>query len=159
MKKNFLTLLFASLLVFSGFAFTSCSNDDNNEFETSVLLKDLPAAAQSFLSQYYPNVAFKSAEKQQIKDIYIYEVELQDGTEITFNSAGEWQEVDAPEGKTVPSGFYPSGIDEYLSQNYSGYGINEINKYDSGYNVELVNNGPELEFNLMGEFVRVISEF
>lgn len=158
MKKNYMKLFLAGLMILAGFSFSSCNGDDDNEIENSVLIKDLPAEAQTFLNSFFPGIGLKKAEKQQIQTVVMYEVELENGFDIMFNSEGVWQEVDAPEGKTIPSGIAPQPIEEYVNQNYSDYGINEINKTGNGYNVE-VNNGPELEFNQLGEFVRVISDF
>ena len=159
MKKAYLKLLLGGIILLGTASVTSCSNDDEgNEIETVITLKDLPVEAQTFLSTYFSGVHTKSIEKQMIKDIIMYNVEMENGYDIMFDSQGEWQQVEAPDGKTVPSGFYPSGIDEYISQNYNNYTIQEINKTGNGYNVEL-NNGPELAFNLMGQFTNIVSEF
>ena len=158
MKRNYLNLFLSfCLLVTGATAFTSCSDDDN-EITYLISLSELPQDAQTFLATYFPNENAAKVEKQSIGDIIMYQVEMDNGFEIMFNSKGDWQEVDAPDGKTLPVGIAPEAIQNYVDTNYPDYGINEINKTGNGYNVELVS-GPELEFNLLGEFVRVISDF
>ena len=160
MKKNLVRLLLASILIIgNGIALTACS-DKEDEVEMTIGVKDLPMEAQTFLSTYFNGIEIKSIEKQTISTVIMYEVELQNGFDIMFNSSGVWQEVDAPDGKTLPSGIAPEAIETYVNQNYPDYGINEINKTGNGYNVELNDTiGTELEFNLLGEFVRVITSF
>lgn len=159
MKKSYLKLLLAGVLLIgvTGFV-TSCNDKDDQELEQTITVGELPKTAQSFLNTYFPNVKTKSIEKQYIANIVMYEVELQNDFDIMFNSEGEWQEVDAPDGKTIPSGIALPSIEEYVNTNYPDYGINEINKTGEGYNVELVS-GLEMAFNQLGEFLRVISEF
>lgn len=159
MKKSYLKLLLAGMLLtgISGIT-TSCNEKDNEEFEQTITVGELPKAAQLFLTTYFPEVKTKSIEKQNIANIIMYEVELENDFDIMFNSEGEWQEVDAPEGKTIPSGIALPSIEDYVNTNYPDYGINEINKTGEGYNVELVS-GLEMAFNQLGEFLRVISEF
>lgn len=158
MKKFYLKLFILNLLVFGGFIFTSCSDNDENEIENVVEFKDLPSKAQIFLNDYFPGVEIKTAERQQIQTVIMYDVILENGYEIMFNSEGEWQEVDAPDGKSIPSGIAPEAIEEYINKNYSDYGINEINKTGDGYNVELTT-GLEMSFNELGEFTGIISDF
>ncbi|MDE5975179.1 MAG: PepSY-like domain-containing protein, partial [Muribaculaceae bacterium] len=81
-----------------------------------------------------------------------YNVNLSDGTDIEFNLSGEWTDVDAIIGVTLPTGFYPSAIDMYISENIPGGGINEISRNVNGYEVELVD-GQDLIFNLEGIFI------
>lgn len=158
MKKNYLKLLLVSLFLVGGLPLTSCSDKDDEELEQTITISQLPSQAQSFLNQYFADVKAKSIEKQYITTIVMYKVELVNDFEIMFNSDGVWQEVDAPDNKTIPTGIAPSAIEEYVNSNYPDYGINEINKTGEGYNVELIS-GLEMAFNELGEFLRVISDF
>lgn len=83
-----------------------------------------------------------------------YEVTLSDGTVIDFDKSGEWKDVDAAMGQSLPTGFYPAAIDNYIAANYAGAGINEISKERRGYDVELVT-GQDLVFNAQGEFITI----
>ncbi len=154
MKKKFgiALLLFAGLM--AGGTLTSCSDDDSNELETVINENKLPKEAQTFISTYYSNITISKAEKVVDGSISFYEVKFINGHEVTFNSKGEWIEVDAPDGQTIPSGIVPSTIENYLNENYQGYGVNEINKLSTGYEVELVS-GVDLQFDSLGNFVRV----
>ena len=158
MKKNYLKLLLVSLFLVGGLSLTSCSDKDDEELEQTITISQLPSQAQTFLNQYFADVKAKSIEKQYITTIVMYKVELVNDFEIMFNSDGVWQEVDAPDNKTIPTGIAPSAIEEYVNSNYPDYGINEINKTGEGYNVELIS-GLEMAFNELGEFLRVISDF
>lgn len=160
MKKLSLNYCLAIILFLTGFALTSCSNDDDPTEDTVITVKDLPQKAQDFLSQYFPNISATSVEKEQIGNTFIYEIDLANNTEIVFNSDGEWQQVDAASGMTIPTGFILSEIVNYVNENYPDYGINEINKSGEGYIVE-INTSDEvtLTFNMMGEYTGTISNY
>lgn len=131
-------IVFVAILAFS---LSSCSDDDDQPVD----LTELPVSAQTFISTYYPGAGVSSAVVSGSE----YEVVLDNGTTIDFNMGGEWLEVTAPLGQTVPSGFYPSQIDSYVRQYGNGFGINEISKENYGYEVELVS-GVELQFGPFG---------
>ena len=126
-------------------ALWSCSDDDE-----PVPVTKLPSSAQTFLNTYFDNVDIISVTKD--KDDY--EVLLSNGYSVEFNTSGEWTDVDAPVGKTVPAGFYPAAIDTYISSAYSGSGINEISRIDRGYEVELLN-GTDLYFSADGTYIGI----
>ncbi len=79
---------------------------------------------------------------------------LSNGTEIEFDKDGEWIDVDAANGKTLPSGFYPVEIDNYLAENFAGQGISEITKVKRGYEVELITT-TEILFGPDGSFIEI----
>lgn len=126
-------------------ALWSCSDDDE-----PVPVTKLPSSSQTFLNTYFDNVDIISVTKD--KDDY--EVLLSNGYSVEFNTSVEWTDVDAPVGKTVPTGFYPAAIDTYISSAYSGSGINEISRIDRGYEVELIN-GTDLYFSADGTYIGI----
>lgn len=144
MKKilKFLPLL---LIAVMGLSLTACGDDDKDE---PVPAEQLPVGAREFISNYFPTAKILSSQKDKDE----YEVTLSEGTRIDFNLNGEWMDVDAAAGKTVPSGFYPSAIDTYISDNFEGSGINEISKEGKGYDVELLD-GRDLLFGYDGNFI------
>lgn len=143
--KKFMKFLPIMLVAFIGcIALWSCDDDKDETIATD----RLPSEAKTFISQYFPSISIVSAQKD--KDDY--EVVLSDGTRIDFNKSGEWTDVDAPVGKTVPTGFYPAAIDSYIATSYTGTGINEISKERRGYDVELVT-GIDLIFDTEGNFI------
>lgn len=115
---------------------------------------DLPAKAQQTLSKNFP--------KQGVNHIKIdrktfggadYDVILNNGTEIDFNSDGEWTEVDC--GKSaVPSGFVIKPIADYVKKNYPKQKIVTIEKNRNNYELEL-SNGVDLKFDRSGNFQRI----
>ncbi len=131
-------IIFVAILAFS---LSGCSDDDDQPVDST----ELPVAAQTFISTYYPAAGVSSAVVSGNE----YDVVLDNGTTIDFNMSGEWLEVTAPLGQTVPSGFYPSQIDSYVAQYGNGSGINEISKESYGFEVELVS-GVEFQFGPFG---------
>ena len=144
MKKLYRILPMLLVAVLS-IALWSCSDDDE-----PVPVTKLPSSSQTFLNTYFDNVDIISVTKD--KDDY--EVLLSNGYSVEFNTSGEWTDVDAPVGKTVPTGFYPAAIDTYISSAYSGSGINEISRIDRGYEVELIN-GTDLYFSADGTYIGI----
>lgn len=108
----------------------------------------LPQKALTTLSRHFPaDVSMVKVEPGE------FEVILTDGTEITFYTSGDWDDVEVPRGKEVPAGLIPQGIKNYVSQNYAGQKIESIDKNRNGYDVEL-SNGIDLKFNSQGQFMR-----
>lgn len=145
MKKIARLLPVMLLALVGSMMFWSCGDDDKDE---PISYENLPAQSKTFLQQYFPSASIVAT----IKDGNEYEVSLSDGTHIDFNKDGEWTDVDAAIGNTIPSGFYPAAIDTYVSENYPEDGINEISKEKRGYEVELVK-GADLLFNYEGTFI------
>ena len=61
----------------------------------------LPEKAQSFLRELFPNATVAQV-KNDFRDRQ-FDVDMSNGYEVTFDYAGNWQEVDAPAGATLPS--------------------------------------------------------
>lgn len=157
MKKS-IFLPFVFLLMFA-ISSASCSNEDVNENETTITINDLPSTAQAFLNKYFHGYNVVKIEKDVETDITIYEVELEEGFEVFFNGTGEWQQVVAPYGKTLPTGFIPEQVMATLDQRFPGYGINQVNTTGQGYKVELSDNqgGASIDvfFDMSGEITGI----
>lgn len=147
MKNIYKTLAVMAICALGASFIVSC-DDDKDEIVSS---NDLPMQAQLFLQTYFDEVDFTVRYDKSNRDKE-YEVNLSNGYEVTFNKDGEWTEVDAPYSMTVPYQIVPQPIYDYVVNNYTPAGINEIEKTRSRYNVELTN-GVDLYFNLSGEFV------
>ncbi len=145
MKKmmKFLPMLLIAVL---GIAVASCDNDKDEPVASS----QLPSKATEFISQYFPSARVISS----VKDRDEYDVMLSEGTSIDFYKDGEWKDVDAANGKALPTGFYPAEIDSYVAQYFKGIGINEISKVKRGYEVELTT-GTEMVFAADGSFIEI----
>ena len=159
MKKNYFRILVLLLFLSGSMAIVSCSDDIKNEVDITITINDLPSAARSFLNRYFPNYEIVKITKEVESDITVYEVDLQDGYEVFFNSDGDWTQVVAPYGKTIPTGFIPEQVLATLTQRFQGYGINEINRTGHGYKVELSDNqgGASIDvfFDMSGEITGI----
>lgn len=144
MKKT-LSLLFAALFAVMVW---SCSSDD----DTPISETELPSNAKNFIAMYFPQDKITKVERDGSNALAEYDVRFASGYEVEFNSAGDWVDVDAPMGQTIPTGIAPLAIESYVSLNYPTNGINEISTEINGYEVELVS-GLELLFDLQGNFI------
>ena len=157
MKKTYFKLFAALMLLSFSVSFVSCSGNDDDPIENIGSYDDLPSAAKTFLNQFFYGYSVVKVEKETYGNMVMYEVDLQGGYEVMFNNAGEWQEVSAPDGETIPDGIVPENVQETLNQRYPDYGVNEINKTSQGYNVDLMNmqggDSIELRFNMAGEII------
>lgn len=154
MRKRFriVVLLFACMMITGTMA--ACSDNDNDDIETVISQDQLPEAARTFISEYYSSETIRSVKREMDSGVLLYEVDFTNGHEVVFNSKGEWVEVDAPDGQSIPDGIIPAEILTYLEANYQGYGVNDITKTGAGYEVELVS-GVDLLFDAQGDFIRV----
>lgn len=156
MKKSLFLIL--SLVMTFSYGFVSCSDDNEKEVENIISVSDLPAKAQTFLTTYFRGYEVEKVQKETVNNtMVVYEVELEGGYSINFNSEGEWTQVEAPYGKNIPTGFIPEPILQTLDYQYHGYGITEINTTGQNYHLVLGNNqggdSIELIFNQSGEIV------
>lgn len=142
--NKFLKLLPLFFVAVFALGATSCSDDKDEPVSSA----ELPVKAKEFVSTYFPTATITLTTKDKDE----YEVILSEGTRIDFNKAGEWKDVDAAAGKTIPSGFYPSAIDENVAEVSPEAGINEISKENYGYEVELLS-GVEMRFDHNGAFI------
>lgn len=143
MKKIFklLPLFMVAVLAICG---VSCSDDKDEPVAST----ELPVKAKEFISTYFSTATITLTTKDKGE----YEVTLSEGTRIDFDKKGEWKDVDAAAGKTIPSGFYPAAIDENVAQISADAGINEISRESYGYDVELLS-GTDMKFNHEGAFI------
>ena len=148
---NYIIRYFKSvaLAMFSAVLLWSCSDDKDEP----VAVTTLPEAAQTFLSSHYAGVKEQSAVRDKDDHNVEYDVRLANGHEVTFDAEGNWTDVDAPTGQTVPDGLVPEAVALYIATNYPSEGINEISRSAAGYEVDLTN-GVDLVFDSFGNFLR-----
>lgn len=144
MKKRLLIMLIAALSVVSA----SMANDKYGR-DASVL----PAAAQTVLSRNFKAAVSLVKIDKEFGRVSEYEVILSDGTEITFDSKGNWESVEVSRKGSVPAAFVPEAIAAYVKKNEKGQRIVGIEKKRGGYEVELAN-GLDLKFDSNGKFLR-----
>lgn len=114
----------------------------------------LPEAARTVLAGN-----FKKAKVSLVKidkkfgRVDEYEVIMTDGSEVEFDAAGNWKNVETNKAVGVPSGFIIKPISSYVSKTHPGTKIVGIEKERHGYDVEL-SNGIEMKFDSAGAFLR-----
>ncbi|MBD5222607.1 MAG: hypothetical protein HDS71_00915 [Bacteroidales bacterium] len=142
MKK--ILLIFAVLIgVFTASARDKYSHD----------VATLPVAARTILkNNFKADVAHIKIEKS-LGSIKEYEVVLNDGSEITFDSKGNWKDVEVRGNASVPSGLVPDAITAFVKKNHKNCTITGLEKNRTNYEVEL-SNGVEMKFSTDGKFLR-----
>ena len=140
MKKNILTLVMAIFL-----SVTTLAQNGMTKFE------QLPATAQEFVKTYFGDykIQYVFCDKEFI-DID-YKLRFEDGTEIEFNSKGEWTNVSG-EQKCIPTGFILKEITDYVATYHNDMCITDIERDFNRITVEL-NDTLEIEFSSKGKFV------
>ena len=141
MKKLLLTLLVAVISVLSVSA--------RDEYVRNGNL--LPTAAKTCLKNNFDakvNLVKIDRDFGRISD---YEVILTDGTEVKFDSKGNWEDVEVAESKSVPKAFVLAPIAAYVKKFQPGARIVGIEKHRRGYDLEL-SNGVEMKFDRQGNF-------
>lgn len=151
--KNKITIFLLVLSALTAVSFYSCSTtDDDLSVTRSVSYDLLPAAAKHFIQLYYPDTSIANVNRSDIDGIIIYEVSLDNGQVVDFNSVGDWTEVKAPADEGIPNGIVLKLIAEYLDTNYRGYPINDVVNTGDGYRVTLTT-GVVLHFDAIGGIV------
>ena len=160
MKKHLLLIL--ALVTLMALPFSSCNGEDD-EVENVISENELPSAALDFLDKHFNEVAITKVV-MITGSVTVYQVELENGFEVVFNTKGEWQEVDAPYYMTVPQAIIPEPVMQTLNREFSGYGVVEINTTGEGWKVELSTGlngshipgepGIDIWFNMSGEILQ-----
>lgn len=114
----------------------------------------LPAAARTLINTHFGKTGVNhiKIDKKTFGGVE-YDVILNNGTEIDFDSKGQWKEIDCG-ADAVPSALILKSISDYVAKNYKGQKIVKIEVDRSKYEVELLN-GTDLEFDRSGKFLRV----
>jgi len=128
---------------------TAMSAGDKYAHDASVLPQ---AARTTIANNFKAGVSVVKIDKT-LGHINEYEVVLTDGTEISFDNKGNWENVETSNSKSVPSGFIPDAVRKYVAKNQKGARIVGIERERDGYEVEL-SNGIDMKFNQAGQFLR-----
>lgn len=117
-------------------------------------MQQLPSVSRQFLNQHLKGVQVSHIKIEKgwfgIKE---YEVILTNGTEVKFDSEGEWEEVDGHHA-AITTGFFPPFILTYIQENYPGVDVLSIEKDRKEYEVKLSNHF-ELKFNHHGKLIDI----
>jgi preprotein translocase subunit YajC len=99
----------------------------------------------TFVSTYFSQTEILSIKAEDDE----YEVELADGTEISFNLNFEWTHIDCEESSiygAVPTELVPEQITSYVNTNFPNQQIEQIEREHYGWEIEL-KNGQEIKFD------------
>lgn len=142
MKKLLITLML--VITFGGIALadTYVHNDS-----------PLPESAKSVIKKNFKSGVSVVKIDKDFGRIDEYDVVLTDGTEISFDSKGNWKDVEVSANSSVPSGFILEPINSYVKKNHPGVKIVGVEKGRKKIEVTL-SNGIEIEFNKAGNFLR-----
>ena len=115
-----------------------------------VITKDmnqLPLPARNFINRHFtkPEVSHIKIDKEMLEATK-YEVLLTDGTEIEFDSKGNWEEVDCKHTSVLVA-IIPAAIQKYVTTNYPDAKVLKIERDKKDYEVKL-SNRTELKFDL-----------
>lgn len=142
--KKFLLSIIAVL----GFAVLAQAKD-TYAHDASVL----PKPAQTTIADNFKAKVSVVKIDKDFGRISEYEAILTDGTEISFDRNGNWDNIEVNNSKSIPAAFIPSQIKNYVKANQPGQHIVGIDKERHGYDIEL-SNGIEMKFDKNGNFIR-----
>ena len=112
----------------------------------------LPQAAQDAVSQHFNAADVSYVTKEYDRDIE-YEVKLNNGTELEFNSDGGLKKIEC-KGDAVPEALLPADVVSYVKLHFPNTSIKEWSENDRECEAEL-SNGLELKFDKSYRFLRI----
>ena len=137
MKKLIVMGFFALALMM-----TACS-------DKPVTAQQLPEPVKSFIQQSFPGKTISYVEKDQELTGAKYDVILNDGTRVEFDTDNVWDKIECTMASPVPTSLIPEPIVAHVQASFPDAMILKIDKEHYGYEVELAN-GLELKFNKQG---------
>ena len=142
MKKLFLILAVV-------FGVATASARGNYTHDVNVL----PEPARAVIEQFFKADVNHIRIGKDFGRIREYDVVMTDGTEIYFDKHGNWKEIEASRGGSVPSSLFPNPITTFVKENQAKVKVTGIEKKAFGYEVEL-SNGMDVQFSEKGKFLR-----
>lgn len=155
MRKIFLT----SIVLFSSFIFSSCSDDDDDD--TAINYSEVPQTAKSFLQNHFVDLYESDILYTKLDKDGTYEVKFKNGIEIDFYPNGVWKEIDL-NGNTLPSSVamtLPEKALSYISSTYPNQKIEDIEKTGAyseqgqGFKIE-IQNDRDIYFDALGNVLK-----
>ena len=119
-----------------------------NAEDKVVTFTQIPQSAQEFTNANFKGEKIASAQMETSLFGAItdgYKVVFTDGTEIEFDSDGNWEEISA-KTSSVPSDLIPEKITKYIKDNFGGSPVVVLKKESKVFEVELATK-QELKFN------------
>ena len=154
MKKHLIIATFAALALIA----TACgkengaaTNESADERATSasyqyeameagvaVSLSDINPEIMQFVETHFPQTSIFNCHQTQ----YYYKVKLDDGTKLRFTHSFDWVDVDCEHSTIytfVPASLVPEQITAYVTANFPTNQIEQIEKENFGWEIELDN--------------------
>lgn len=126
--------------------FIACVTFAKADNDTPITVQQLPAAAQTFIKQYFGDKKVALAKKETDFFVPTYDVIFTDGNKVEFDRSGEWTEVNC-KYSYVPEAIVPQQIKDYVNANYKGVNFIKIERDSKDYEVKLANR-IEFKFDL-----------
>lgn len=122
--------------------FSATAHADN---EKPINVSQLPSAAQQIIQKNFAShkVALAKVESGLIEKSY--DVIFTNGDKLEFDRNGKWTEISC-KTSSVPSALVPATIAQYVTTNYPGTNIVQIERDRKEYDVKL-STGLEITFN------------
>ena len=114
-----------------------------------VFASHLPLSIKSFIESQFKGKSIIFAEKNDESLHYMYEVNLDNGTLLSFNQRGEWTRI-VNNARSIPSAIIPSAIRRFVDYCFPDAMIVMLNKRATGYIVGL-SNSVTLKYNNEGK--------
>ena len=121
--------------------------------ETTVSVNKLPKAAQNMIASNYKGKKVTLVKKDVEANSVNFDVVLNDGIKLEFDSNGEWTEVDC-KPSTVPAALVPTAISKYVKAQYPNARIVQIERDSRGYEIDL-SNGMDINFDKQFNVVKI----
>lgn len=114
---------------------------------------ELPMEIQHYLKMHFPNNKVIKVEEDKGYYSTSYEIKLQNDIELEFDGV-VIKEIDSD--TRLPNSVIMPSIIEFVAINYPNSYIKEWERNDKGTKQQVkLNNGLELEFNRIGQFIKL----
>ena len=124
----------------------ACKANDN-----MVFAENLPTKAKVFVQHNFPRLSVAYAEKRASNQGMVYEVSLNDGTEVEFGQNGAWGMIDC-KWEAVPASLMPTTLSSFVEKQFADSKVVKLYRGDNGY-VAALSNGISLKFDQEGRLV------
>lgn len=131
------------LCMLSLFALCVTASADNGKV---ISADKLPDTAKKFIKTHFEKDKILVVTEENVMMWKEFEVRFDDGASVTFNSAGEWKEVEVRTGE-VKASIVPAKIADFVKERFPAQQIKEIDRDARDYEVKL-SSGAELTFDL-----------
>ncbi|MGL4293227.1 MAG: PepSY-like domain-containing protein [Bacteroidales bacterium] len=141
MKKCMITLNVLCM----AFALSSCEKED-----VLISADKLPDTAKSFIRTHFENKTLLVVSYDKDFREKEYKASFDDGTTISFDKNGHWDEIHDPSG--ISEKIVPAGISSFVESKHADALIIGLDKNKKSIETDL-NNGIELRFDLNHNFI------